>query len=125
MAEDESTYLGIDDQNIIWNDGAPTIIIEPPEFQTDFWEIYFPTNRANNYEIWFINFYNSFVGKIDPNFITDSSNDINFDEFNTKDFNDFFKGYDFDKKVNINSSYNGEDTEFKTKNATLIVEINK
>jgi len=89
----------------------------------------------------FISFFHRFLNGLsrsdfDSNYINDDSvnvvnsiNDkvvIDFDKFNTKDFYEYFKNYDFDKKKDDNkSSFSGEENEFKTKNATLIVEINK
>jgi len=88
----------------------------------------------------FISFFHRFLNGLsrsdfDSNYINDDSvnvvnsiNDkvvIDFDKFNTKDFYEYFKNYDFDKKKDDNkSSFSGEENEFKTKNATLIVEIN-
>jgi len=47
-----------------------------------------------------------------------------YEEFQSNDFNELFKDYNFDKSVNDDSTVNEEETGFKTKNATLIVEIN-
>jgi len=48
-----------------------------------------------------------------------------YEEFQSNDFNELFNNYNFDKSGNIDANLNEEDTGFKTKNATLIVEINK
>jgi len=49
-----------------------------------------------------------------------------FDKFDSKEFYEYFKGYDFDKNIDNNNLFDKpEQIDFKTKNATLIVEINK
>ena len=58
-------------------------------------------------------------------FIDDGPQPIFIDIFNSKDFEELFQNYDFDKIENNDFSYNGTENDFKTKNATLIVEINK
>ena len=55
----------------------------------------------------------------------DSLISMRFDEFTSKDFKEYFNLYDFDKTVDNNSLFSEEKTDFKTKNATLVVEINK
>jgi len=49
---------------------------------------------------------------------------IDFENFNTKDFIEYFKNYDFNKKKDNIFNINEKKGQFKTKNATLIVEIN-
>ena len=48
-----------------------------------------------------------------------------FEKFTSKDFYEYFKNYKFYKTEDNNISFNREENKFKTKNATLIVEINK
>jgi len=50
--------------------------------------------------------------------------DLKFNEFNSNDFYEYFKGYNFDKNIDNNHFFSLEEVNFKTKNATLIVEIN-
>jgi len=58
---------------------------------------------------------------------TDYYKHIFFSNFSTNDFYEYFKNYDFDKNVELKSNLDlvGKENEFKTKNATMIVEINK
>eukprot|EP00833_Pecoramyces_ruminatium_P002208 jgi/Orpsp1_1/1176240/evm.model.c7180000056922.1 len=50
--------------------------------------------------------------------------DRKYDDYTPEDFESLFRNYDFDKNYNIDFSFNGKDKDFKTKNATLTVEIN-
>jgi len=54
------------------------------------------------------------------------NNDDNkkFEKFTSKDFYEYFKNYKFYKTEGNNISFNDDENKFKTKNATLIVEIN-
>jgi len=55
---------------------------------------------------------------------TDYYKHIFFSNFSTNDFYEYFKNYDFDKNNEFEKELVNNEYEFKTKNATMIVEIN-
>jgi len=122
--EDEITYWDTDEPMI--EDEITYKDTDEPTMQTgNTKKTDFPIDSIKDYNIWLDMYFDRFINDSKSYFIIDSRDMINFNEFNSKDFKDFFKDYDFDKPVKNKSSFNGEDNEFKTKNATLIVEINK
>jgi len=55
---------------------------------------------------------------------TDYFEKLFYDTFSTKNFYKYFKNYNFDKKNEFENNLVEKEYEFKTKNATMIVEIN-
>jgi len=88
-------------------------------------DIYYPTLALNNDED--IYYPTPTINENDANSTEEATNyfeNLFFDTFTTKDFYEHFKNYNFDKKNEFEYTLVENENEFKTKNATMVVEIN-
>jgi len=101
-----------------WNGNENNDTDSPTQAINDDDGTYYPTPTTNEKE----NEVNSPTLTNSTAESTDYYESVFFDNFSTRDFYEYFKNYNFDEKVELeNTSY---EYDFKTKNATMIVEIN-